>query len=120
MTQKQFVVSPPMTGLTVLTKSSYLADQSLDISTILTANGQACIVYAFVFGNDTPNVTYSAIWLHTRSQNGVFERRDVLAANAPNNNNGHITYAGTTVSVGAGGLASGNCSISYAMVSRDF
>jgi hypothetical protein len=109
-----------MTGLAVLAKSSYSANQSLDIATILTANGQACITYIFVYGNDTPNVTYSAVWLHTRSQNGVFERRDILASNAPGNNNGAINYGGTTVSCGAGGGGTGNCSISYVMVSRDF
>lgn len=116
MTQKQLVLNPPLTP--VLAKSSYAGNQTLDVSTILTANGQACITYSFVYGSDTPNVTYSAVWLHTRSQNGVFERRDILASNAPGNNNGNIGYAGTTVTCSTGGGA--NCSISYVMVSRDF
>jgi len=80
-----------------------------DLSTVL-PTGAVGMVYAYQ-GQGVVSVPYSMVSIFMSDALGHFMHRDILASDAPGNNNGNISWSGTTITVSTGG--SSNCIIAY-------
>lgn len=65
--------------------------------------------------NDVVGVPYSAMYLYTSGVSGSPIVRTILGSDAPGNNNGAISWSGSTLNVTTGGIG-GNCRISYTRI----